>query len=222
VGAGAYWQGFPASTRDEFVSSLADRAAIEPQPTTTADARTAFMSHQANFFSRVCTRVITVSILAPNGGIDFAASLAKANQIQSDFNGGTLAGDTSGGSVTCYTQAQLEDQSQALFNEVLGLAPGQAAPLVKTGYGYNVLAVDSRVLQTFTSGTAEVLAFALNSSNQSGYTPALVHVLEAAKVKVNPAFGTWNLSQLAVQTSPIPAEIANKLQGGGSQAPSPG
>ena len=222
VGAGAYWQGFPASTRDEFVAALAERAAIEPRPSTTDDARAAFMSHQANFFSRVCTRVITVSILAPKGGVDFAASQDKANQIQSDFNRGTLAGDTGGGSVTCYTQAHLEDQSQALFNEILGLAPGQAAPPVRTGYGYNVLAVDSRNIQPFTPGTASVLAFALNSSNQNGYTPALVHVLQAAKVKVNPAFGAWNPSQLTVQTSSVPAEIANKLQGGSSQAPSQG
>ncbi|MDQ2728038.1 MAG: hypothetical protein M3Y91_09300 [Actinomycetota bacterium] len=222
VGAGAYWQGFPASIRDEFVSALADRAVLEPPPTSTADARSALMNHQANFFSRVCTRKISVSMQGTNGGIDFAASRDKANKIESDFNGGTLGGDTGGGSVTCYTQPQLEDQSQALFNEVLGLAPGEAAAPVRTSYGYNVLAVDSRDLQTFAPGTAAVLAFAINSSNQNGYTPALVRVLQSAKVKVNPAFGTWNQSQLTVQTSAVPGQIANKLQGGSSQAPGPG
>ncbi len=126
------------------------------------------------------------------------------------------------GAVTCYSQAQLEDQSQAMFNEVLGLGPGQAAPPQRTVYGYNVLSVDSRVLQSFTPGTAAVLAFALNPGNQNGYTPALVRVLQDAKVKVNPAFGTWNLGQLAVEASTTPSEIANKLQGSGTQAPGPG
>lgn len=222
VGAGAYWQGFPASIRDESVTSLAGRAAIEPQPASTADALSAFMSHQANFFARVCTRLITVSVPAADGGIDFTASKAKADHIDGDLNAGTTTADTGGGSVTCYTQAQLEEQSQAFFNQVLGLAPGQAAPPVKTGYGYNVLAVDSRDMQPFTSGTASVLAFALNSSNQNGYTPALVRVLQAAKVKVNPAFGAWNPSQLAVQTSALPGQIANKLQGSSAQAPGSG
>ncbi|MGI8751943.1 MAG: hypothetical protein ACR2MN_06475 [Acidimicrobiales bacterium] len=222
VGAGAYWQGFPASVRNEFVSALADRAALEPPPSSTADARNAFMSHQANFFSRVCTRLISASVPGSNGGVDFAASKDKADQIERDFNGGTLAGDTGGGEVNCYSQAQLEDRSQALFNKVLGLVPGHAAPPVRTGYGYNVLAVDSRDQQTFAPGTASVLAFAINSSSQNGYTPALVRVLQAAKIKVNPAFGTWNPSQLTVQTSAIPGEIANKLQGSSSQAPGPG
>lgn len=222
VGAGAYWQGFPSSIRDEFVAALADRAQIEPRPTSTADARNAFMSHQANFFSRVCTRQITVSVLAPGGAIDFAASKSKSEHIQNDFNAGMLAGDTGGGSVTCYSQARLEDQSQALFNEVLSLGPGQAAAPVKSGDGYNVLAVDSRDLQTFTPDTAAVLAFALNSSTQNGYTPALVRVLQATKVTVNPAFGIWNPSQLAVQTSAVPGEIARKLGGSSSQAPGPG
>lgn len=220
VGAGAYWQGFPTSIRDEFVTALAERAAIEPPPASTADARSAFMSHQANFFAQVCTRLVTVSVPAPSGGIDFAASKDKADQIQSAFNAGT--GFTGGGSVTCYTQAQLEAQSQDLFNGVLGLAPGQAASPVRTGYGYNVLAVVSRQMQNFTPGTAQVLAFALNSSTQNGYTPALVRVLQATRVKVNPTFGTWDPSQLTVQTSAVPGQIANKLQGDSAQAPSPG
>ncbi|MDQ6783571.1 MAG: hypothetical protein M3063_09050 [Actinomycetota bacterium] len=221
IGAGAYWQGFPATIRDEFVSALADRSVIEPLPTSTGNEQSAFSSHQANFFSRVCTRQLTVSVPAPNGGVDFTASKDKAEQIVSDFNGGTLAGATRGGFRRCYTQAQLEAQSQSLFNEVLGLAPGQAAAPQRTGNGYNVLAVDSRVLQPFTPGTALVLAFALNSSNQNGYTPALVRVLGVATVKVNPAFGTWNPSQLTVQTSATPALIVSKLQGAAPLATGP-
>lgn len=222
VGAGAYWQGFPSSIRDEFVAALADRAQIEPRPTSTADARKAFMSHQANFFSRVCTRKISVKVLAPGGAVDFAASKDRADRIQDDFNRGTLGGDTGGGSVTCYSQARLEDQSQALFSEILSLGPGEAAAPVKTGYGYDVLAIDSRDLQAFTPGTAAVLAFALNSSTQNGYTPALVRVLQATKVTVNPAFGMWNPSVLTVQTSAVPGEIARKLGGSNSPAPGPG
>jgi hypothetical protein len=221
VGEGAYWQGFPAPIRDEFVAALAGRALIEPRPSSPADARSAFISHQANFFSRVCTRQITVSIRSPNGQIDLAASKDRANHIEGDINsGGTTAG--SGGSVTCYTQPELENQSQAFFNTVVGLAPGRAAPPDETGYGYNVVAVDSRQLQAFTPDTAAVLTFVLNSNAQNGYTPALVRVLQAAKVSVNPAFGTWNPSQLTVQASPVPDEIATKLQASSSQAPSGG
>jgi hypothetical protein len=215
VGEGAYWQGFPASIRDEFVAGLAGRAMIEPRPGSSADARSAFTSHQANFFSRVCARQITVSIRSANGQVDFAASKAQANQIEGGINSArTTAG--SGGSVTCYSQPGLEDQSQAFFNTVIGLAPGHAAAPEETSYGYNVVAVDSRQLQAFTPDTAAVLAFVLNSNVQNGYTPALVRVLQDAKVSVNPAFGTWNPSQLTVQASPVPDQIATKLQASSS------
>lgn len=206
---GAAWQAFPTAVRNQLVMALAERAEVEPQPTSTDIDQAAFTANEAWFFARVCTRLITVGVAGRGGGIDFAASAAMARQIQAGYRPGQ-----SGGLVTCFTPAQLEQRSPAFFSKVLALAPGRAAAPERVKDGYTVLAVDSRVMQVFGPGTAAVLNYVLNlNSSSTDSTPALIKVLAAANIKVNPTFGSWNRAQLSIQVPGVPARIAQMLQG---------
>lgn len=217
------WQGFSAAFRSYLVTELAQAALLEPTPADTSTLQAAFGGKRQYFFSRVCTREITVSVLGNKGGIDYPASQRKADQtIAQDYNQspGTTTFPPNVGVITCYTQSQLEDQTPSLFNEVLGLAPGQAAAPRRTSDGYTILAVDSRTEQQFGPATASVLGFEINQDQSQAqgqglgaYAPVLVRALAAAQVKVNPAFGTWNARQLQVQPSSVPLDVYNKING---------
>lgn len=221
-----YWLGFPADFRDRQVSALADLAALQP-PLSETGSRSALVGYnnaRRFFFSRVCTRQVSVSVAGPSGRVDFAASKSEAEKVASRYNSTAPPGGRGPGrdaTLTCFTQRQLEDQGLPLFNQVLALAPGHAAAPERTATGYRVLAVESRDHQPFTSGVAAVIGL-LQAQAPGTDSTKLVEVLTRARVTVDPAFGTWNHSQLTVQASTVPLEIQQKLNGTAATVGRPG
>ncbi|MCU4187080.1 hypothetical protein K6U06_22135 [Acidiferrimicrobium sp. IK] len=206
---GSTWLSFPQAFRDTQVAQDAEHAAIEPAPTDTSTLRSAYQSVQKYFFSQVCVRSISVSVLNSDGTLNQGASLGQANQIVNQYNLahsdpslGTVLGRPSGGVVTCYDGQGLELQGAALFNQVLALAPGTAAQPQQTAYGYHITAVDSRTFQPFDAVTQKALALGIAQA-QGAADPALGSVVAPAKVSVNPAYGTWD-GRTGSVTAPSP------------------
>lgn len=167
-----YWDGFSPQLRSFLVDQLAEQAPLTPVSTNTATLRGAYGQIQPYLFSNLC--VTTAS------AFDDAAAqkLASSPHLQ--------------GAQVCYDQSSLEDQPKAFQDAVAKLSVGQTAAPVKTSYGYQVIRLDSRRSPGFSQGVQRVLSVATASSAP----PAVTKLIDSAKVKVNPAYGTWTKGRI--------------------------
>ena len=202
--SGSVWLEFPATFRDARVYSDAEHDALEPTTLSLSQLYQAYSQAKAYFFARVCIRQVTVAVANANGSVDQPASLSAATSIASSYNLTQripaltqYVGGVSGGAITCYTPAQLEATGTTLFTRVLALGPGQAAAPQRAAYGYNVLAVESRVNQPFGPAVQRALSVIIEQLNGQP-DPVLTRLLARTHVKVNQAYGTWDASQESV------------------------
>jgi hypothetical protein len=207
---GSLWLSFPQAFRDTQVADDADHALVEaaPSATVSADLVEAYQQYRKYFFSDVCVRTIAV---ASDGGAA-SAGYDRAEAITQQFNSEAASpalkaeeGTPQGGEVTCYDGASLEDQGAAMFDQVLKLAPGQAAQPQQTSFGYQVVEVDSRLEQPYGPAVEEALALGVTQAQNSA-DRAYDAIVSHAKVHVDPQYGTWNHKDLAVvPSSPLGA-----------------
>jgi hypothetical protein len=196
---GVIWYQFPASLRDTQTQRDAEHAMVE---TTSVDATTLARTYQANqkyFFTQVCTHQIAITATNPDGSVNYPDSLAQATDAVGRINTG-IGG--AGGAVVCYTQPQLETQPVSFITTVMGLAPGRAAAPIKTSFGYQVIAVDSRNLLGLTPAVQRALSVAL-SAGQVTDTP-LIRLLTAAHVSINPQYGLWSPKTVGISPPAVP------------------
>lgn len=183
----------PTAYRDQLVQRLAEHAEIEQPGSNTAQMQQIYNQYKADFYTQVCVRQMSVTVLSPSGSIDFAASSSKASQIVSQINAthnvSGAASQSGGGAVACYTQAQMQDLSPKFITTVMGLAPGTAAKPQKTGAGYDVIAVTSRNSEAFSSEVARALFAAVIKPSAD---TAMLALDARAHVKVSRDYGTWN------------------------------
>ena len=195
---GGTWLTFPASWRDTIVGLVADESMLTPISTDKATLASGYDKFKANLFTQVCVRQIAVTVTGAGGSIDYPKSQAAAQAIVSQYTAAHASGSpagVTGGSVSCYSQQALEAQSPALFNAVLSVPTGDAQAPQKTPYGYSVLAVDSRQVETETPAVDHVLSLAVADNS----LPAPVEAaLRSVHVKVNPQYGAWSTTGFAV------------------------
>lgn len=177
-----FWDAFTPTFRATLSYRLAEEAALTP-PTSVSQTtlRGLYNQYQTFFFSQVCT-------------LEASAFTRSAAQALS------TAGVTHGSSV-CYGQAQFENQSTAFQTEVRTLAVGATSAPIATSYGYQVLKVVSRAVQGFNPAVQSVLA-AVDLIVNGQPNPAVIQVINATHVRVNPAYGTWKSSQVVPPPAP--------------------
>ncbi len=174
----SYWSDFPASLRSFLVDDLAYEAALVPSNASASALQSSYAKVEPYLFSQLCLRQAT------------ATTLAEAEKLSS---GGFV------GSVSCYDQAGVEAQTPAWQTAALKLAAnGDVSAPVKTNYGYVVLERVSRVSPGRTPGVDRVLSL-LNAQSEPSQLTAVVN---AAHVKVNPAYGTWSNGQITPPAAP--------------------
>jgi hypothetical protein len=163
------FNGFPQGFRQVLVERLAGEAAITTISTPVATLQKTYQQYQANFFTQIC-------VLQSSA---FSKEAAEALAAAGVPNGARI----------CYSQAQLENQPQAYRTAVINLKPGQVSQPIQTSFGFVVDRLSSRMDQGFTQPVQQVLAYALQQSQQN---QQLTSLITKAHVKVNPAYGTWN------------------------------
>ncbi len=174
----SYWSAFPASLRNFLVDDLAYEAALVPSNASASALQSSYSKIRPYLFSRLCLRQAT------------ATSAAAAQKLAS----GSFVG-----AVSCYDQAGVEAQSPAWQAAALKLAAnGDVSAPVKTTYGYVVLKRVSRTSPGRTPGVDRVLSL-LNAQSEPSQLTAVVN---AAHVKVNPAYGTWSNGQVTPPAAP--------------------
>ncbi len=174
----AEWVDFPAAFRQTLVQRLADRAAASPTSVPLATLQQTYQQYMEYFFVQVCV-------------------LQSAAPTQAAAAAITGSGDVNGAHV-CYDQSQLENYPAAYRTAVLGLAVDAVSHPIPTNIGYQVVKVVSRELQGLTPAVQSVLSAVLNGSQGVPET-SLVQLIKAARVKVNPAYGTWSSSSGVTQ-----------------------
>lgn len=171
--SGPEWVDFPAAFRQTLVERLADRAAATPTSATLASLQQTYQQYIQYFFVQVCV-------------------LQSAATTQAAARGITSSGAVNGAHV-CYDQTQLENYPAAYRSAVIGLAVGGVSQPIPTNVGFQVVKVVSRQEQGLTPAVESVLSAVLNSSEGVPET-SLIQLIKAARVKVNPAYGTWSSS----------------------------
>ena len=175
----SYWDQLPASQRDLLTRLVADQAMLTPVASDTAGLQNVYKQLQPYIFSQVCLQQAT------------AFNSSEAAQI--------IAAGVQGGSRVCYDQAALEAQPAAFQATVRGLSVGQVAQSpVQTSYGYVALRLISRDGPGLSDQVQRVLSLTAASSQPQGVTA----VIQSARVKVNPAYGSWSNGQVQPPAPP--------------------
>jgi hypothetical protein len=168
------WDRFRPAFRQTLISRLADESTVTPPSVPVATLRSVYDHYLQYFFLQICTAESSA----------FNAAEAKT----------LAASGVPNGVKTCYDQSQFASQTSAFQDAVLGLAVGKTAQ-VPTSYGYLVVKVVSRTNQPFTADAQRVLSTAILAAQGSPNT-TVDSLVGKAKVQVNPAYGSWNSSQV--------------------------
>lgn len=175
------WTSFPPSFRDTLVNRLAEAALITPQVVNSQTIDRVYQQYKPYFFSRVC--VLEASAF----NLQAARRLSGLKKIS--------------GSPVCYGQADLESEAADLRASIMALEPGRVSQPVKTPYGFLVVQVTSRDVLRLSTELKKTISVAI--LNAQGAPNDTINALVArAKVKVNPAYGTWGGSRVVPPKAP--------------------
>lgn len=176
------WTSFPPSFRDTLVNRLAEDALITPPLAQLSQTiGQVYEQYKPYFFSRVC--VVQ----------EAAFSLGQASVISAN---GQIKGQP-----VCYGQAALEDQPASLRRSIMGLAVGDVSSPVQTPFGYLVMKVTSRDVIALTPELQRTISVAIINA-QGAPNDTVDALLARARVKVNPAYGSWNATQVVPPKAP--------------------
>jgi hypothetical protein len=167
-----------------------------------------YQAHQSDYSTEACVRHILIADKDSSGQLDYAASLADAKKIKSlldaggDFaalakqysqdNQGTTGGTAAQGGVVagtaadgCNTTSDLQLLAPEFAQAVVTLPVNQVSAPVKTQFGYHLIEVTKRVVAPLDSTlTADI--------HQRVAGDRLNQLVAAARVKVNPEFGSFD------------------------------
>jgi hypothetical protein len=178
------WYQFSPSFRDVLVQRLAEEATIATPAVPISTLKQAYRQYQQYFFTGICV------VVEP------AATQALAEVAA----GSGVAAGTS----QCFDQASLEQQPAVLRSALLGLHPGQVTKPIQTAFGWEVARCQSRADLPFGNDVERVLSVAIEEAE--GNPVAQVQAVVAkAKVRVNPAYGSWDSSNDEVIPPSAPA-----------------
>jgi hypothetical protein len=173
------WPQFSLAFRQTLVQRLADISQLGGSTTSPTIVRQAYDQYRANFFSKVCV-VEATAFTQPDALVITASPTINGPQV-------------------CYDQVALEAFPHAVRTALMNVAVGQNSQPIQTANGYEVFRIVSRVEQGFTPEVEQVLAAAITTA-QRGTNAAFTQLTGSARVKVNPAYGSWQSGQVAPPT----------------------
>jgi len=207
------WDQVGPAARQSGALYDAERAQLVAVVDAKADA-SFYASHRDDFWSSVCLLSEDVTVSSSSGAVDFPASKAEADKVAGalEANPTSPPASVANGSRYCDSPEQLIEQPQDFQSAVLGLAPGRAAVL-RENWGYQVVQVTSRQQIPYSgrvAGDIEVVVSDGGAQGQPNSETKVIGILKRAKVRVNPAFGTWATN--------LPAPYAPEVLPPGSSA----
>ena len=188
------WSEVGQAARTDGATYDAYRAQLLPLSDAKADAQF-YAAHRAYFWTSVCLLEDDVAVSGRGGTVDMAASRTQAEQVAAQLTANPSAppGSVSGGSRYCLSPEQLLARRAGFEAKINSLAPGHVA-LMRENWGYRVVLLTSRSQIPYSraiAGDIEVVTTAGGAQGQPNSEPRVISVLKAARVRVNPAFGSW-------------------------------
>lgn len=188
------WEQLPPEARTTAAQEDANNALASGKPTNSATDEKFYKAQEVYYWSQVCLTVVDASVSAPGGGIDLSASKKEAEELVSQLSGhpGASGARVTSGARYCLSPEQLIEQQAAFRQQVGALAPGMATA-IRQSYGYEVVQVRARTTIPYSQEIAEdVEILAVHGGSQApAAEPAVIAILKAAKVEVNPTYGSW-------------------------------
>jgi hypothetical protein len=181
VAESGFWYELTPSFRDVLVERLAEQASLTPVTVSQASIRQVYDQYRSYFYSEVCV-------------LQAFGTLQEMQAVS--------AGEAISGTPVCYDQATMEQQPQDFRQTVIGLPVGKKSQPIQTATGYQVVQVTSRVEQSFSTEVQMVISTVVSEANGAGVAPAITNLVNSARVKVNPTYGSWRNSQVVPPTPP--------------------
>lgn len=182
------FESFPESYRNYLIGRMVDLLALLDEQATPDKVEAYYKAHQ-NDLTKLCVRHILLrSAEEANavrarilGGEDFAA-IAKSMSL--DNRPGASAAD--GGSLGCFTGADLDSFIPPFANAIRNLPANQLSEPVETEFGFHLIEVTTRSTPSLADAQADIKN---KLSNPNSYVDS---VLSSAKIEVNPRYGVFS------------------------------
>jgi hypothetical protein len=177
----AYWSKFSPSIRSSLVEQTADFGQLVPDSTLAANQSTiqqAYTQLEPYLFSELCVDQASA----------FTLSAAQA----------LVASGVATGTNVCFDQVEMELQPEAFQSAVRQLQVGQVSQPIQVSYGYVVAKLTSRQ----SPGNSPPVQRVIYSATSMQGIPGLAPLATAARVRINPAYGTWDGTNIAITPPP--------------------
>jgi hypothetical protein len=171
------WYGYPPALRQFLAQSLAEQAVLVAPLADKTPILGYYKTLSRYMFTSIC--------------------VVYASAFRRDQAEALAASGVPNGARVCFDQASLEAQPPAFRAAALSVGVSQVAAPFRTSFGYEVLKVVSKAQVPFDTDTQKVLSALYDFQNHQ-QPPALLKVLSSARVKLNPAYGTWQASSASV------------------------
>lgn len=202
----AIFDAFPADYRDDLVRVFAEQAALKDAlGAATVDDAAIKRFYEANkaAFNQTCARHILVATKEEaaavkaelDAGGDFAA-IAKAKSTDNQAPGGSAE---KGGDLGCVAAGAFVAEFEQAMD---ALQPGQVSGPVQTQFGFHIIEVVGRKTLSLEEASPQIRQNLEKAPDALGIY--VTTALRAAKIKVNPRYGTF-------VKSPNPGVRAPKL-----------
>ena len=175
---GAIWSQFSQKMRSYLVDQQAAEGALAAVPTDLSSLQQAYTAVQPYLFFTICVDQ------------ESAFDAASAHAI--------ISSGTVNGAEVCFDQQAMEGQSAAYQAAARKLTkPGDISTAIPTTYGFVVIRLVSRTAPGLSAGVKQVLSAEISPP------ASITGILSAAKVTVNPRYGTWSKGQLTPPKAPL-------------------
>ncbi len=205
-GGAAAFSAFPRSYQDELVADTAAVTALEAYLTRTDISMSALKSYYTKNigqFTEICASHILVSTQTEatviyneiKAGANFA-QLAKSKSA--DTNSAA-----NGGYIGCGTFADYASAFGVQFaTTVMAATPKLVLPPVPETSGYGVAEVSSKTVLTLNQALPSVIGTEFGTAGSSDLNAFVSGLAKSAKVDVNPAYGTYQISKSSAAVVP--------------------
>ena len=196
------------------------------------DAMREYYESTPELFRQTCSRHILFSVIDDTGSVDTESATAQSVELEAQANAAKARIDAgedfaalaaelskdsnnnqSGGELGCNGPGQFVPEFETVLDS---LEPGQVSAPVQTQFGWHLIKVDTREPQPFEDVVDQIRQVLLGQA-QEGFGAFVREELDAAKIEVNPRFGTY--SKTAQPPGIVTPTPPTTLDVGGASSP---
>jgi foldase protein PrsA len=226
-GGAAALKAFPKSYIHSAVETTAEISALQnslgKNEATPAKIKAYYDAHTSDFQSTCVSHILVADEQKAKdlkAQIDKGADFAELAKKESQDNAGGGGSAINGGALGCYTQAQSANLVPEFVAGYKDLPVGKVSDPVKSQFGFHLIKVTDRKQQTLEDATSAIRD-QLTQGSQEAFNTVVTTAAQKAKVRVNPKYGHFDRSQLAVIPPQAPPSAGAPATSGLPITPSP-